>query len=536
MAFGERVSGDDVEWDEQRLRFELVKLISEAKTHPTDVFRKFDFDGDGLLSRKELLKGVKALVVDEGDANSEELWYSTVRTAVKAAFDVLMKREEERRERDRIRFGGVSGSQHDATLIEYIQFIKWLDPKDSLFTESKHNRMLTSAEKRAKDLDASDKPKSASSALKRQISNAFDGKVSPSGRSDDPSGTSPKVSADVGERKADARPGAKRSLTLSIEEHTGQVAAHRTAPSAPLHASRYPRWMERELQAWRNSDKDSPGARRLAAFKRYEFEKGTRRKAAASADLYAQAWRPSSTDPGPITYPPAWRASPSGSLIPNGVQQVAVQRTAWGSTICSAAIASPEPAVSTSARRRTVRHQRGTRSPPPAPTVIAQSPNDGAAPFTPSHREQNGTLPCTPCPPKGSPFRQPASLNAYSPPPPANWVVEEYAAANVPPTQQGGSDATSGAPAQLYLRTFPFDWEAALQSPRVTPRFRRLVVRPPPPVPSAHESTAARFASSPYRVKTTAVSVSLEPTRQIGLSLRTGPGPFGSRSAFRGVV
>lgn len=38
---------DDIEWDTERLRFEIIRLITDAGTHPTHVFERYDINGDG---------------------------------------------------------------------------------------------------------------------------------------------------------------------------------------------------------------------------------------------------------------------------------------------------------------------------------------------------------------------------------------------------------------------------------------------------------------------------------------------------------
>lgn len=104
----------------------------------------------------------------------------------------------------------------------------------------------------------------------------------------------------------------------------------------------------------------------------------------------------------------------------------------------------------------------------------------------------------------------------YSPPPPDAWLVDEYASPR--------TDATSTmAPASTasFVRCYPYEWEAMLQSKRVAPRFRRVVVRPPPPRPDGGVGYAGRYDRSPFKVPQTACSVSMETTKQIGLGVMT---------------
>lgn len=124
--------GDDVEWDEPRLRFEIAKLISDSGTHPTDVFQRYDLDGDGTLSKKEFLMGMKTLVVDPADPRSSDVWYEVVRSSVTDAFHLIIEREHERQQELKSKGIALAIKPAGEVSFDYVQFISWLDPKDTV--------------------------------------------------------------------------------------------------------------------------------------------------------------------------------------------------------------------------------------------------------------------------------------------------------------------------------------------------------------------------------------------------------------------
>ena len=183
------------------------------------------------------------------------------------------------------------------------------------------------------------------------------------------------------------------------------------------------------------------------------------------------------------------------------MQVVQVKRAAW-------AASSPPPPHSPAARAKS---SESVVSSPQHPTPFIPT----IAPTSPRARRQAPRLQADGVP-----------RSAYfSPPPPGGWFVEEYAApmlaASAPHSKTQPSSSYSGDDTLSFVRAFPYEWESLLASKRVAPRFRRLVVRPPPTRPVRAVGYAGRYEHSPFKVKQTACSISMETTRCIGLGVRT---------------
>ena len=80
LSLRSKVHASDDEWDEPRLKKELVAMIKENEMTVTELVMAWDQSGDNQIAKKELLSIMKKLVADEN------LWYTVVRSSVIAAF------------------------------------------------------------------------------------------------------------------------------------------------------------------------------------------------------------------------------------------------------------------------------------------------------------------------------------------------------------------------------------------------------------------------------------------------------------------
>ena len=71
---------------EETLRIEIQRCLKAYGYHPADLVRRWDKDGDGSISRHELLIAMKPLVGDD-----IPLWDSAIRGCVAAVFERLVK-------------------------------------------------------------------------------------------------------------------------------------------------------------------------------------------------------------------------------------------------------------------------------------------------------------------------------------------------------------------------------------------------------------------------------------------------------------
>lgn len=449
---------------------------------------------DDSLSKKEFLMGMKSLVVDPADPKSIDIWYEVVRSSVTDAFYCMIERERERKQEVRSR-GIALKVEEDENTIDYLQFISWLDPKDQLFTKSKHVKLLSDAEKRLKE---------ATGKKKIDAKSAF---------GDSRHGSSPPLRKSHG--------GARESRSARGSDAEGGKPPHRRPPPAALHTSRFPRWIETELRRWR-SDPGSAGAERLEAFLKYQaIQQQYAEHPEASYSLDAWTCSPPTVGTGSprLSYPPQWRQSPRKPPPAHDVQAVEVERVAWAAT---SPPAPPTRSKSLASNPPSPRHPA-----PFTPTIAPASPRAKrqAPQLQAGHSPQGATSKPTTAPAKHG--------GVFSPPPPAGWFVEEYAAPlsatpalpsarQQPPGRTAdASDPGTASGTASFVRTFPYEWESMLQSRRVAPRFRRVVVRAPPNRPVGGVGYAARYDHSPFKVKQTACSVSMETTRCIGLGVRT---------------
>ena len=77
-----RKKDENHEWDELRLRKEILTILNKEGMDVGELVKSWDPSGDGTLSRRELLMNMKKYV-------DEELWYASVRTAVMQAYALI---------------------------------------------------------------------------------------------------------------------------------------------------------------------------------------------------------------------------------------------------------------------------------------------------------------------------------------------------------------------------------------------------------------------------------------------------------------